>query len=241
MFEFNNEINEYYFRTRRYDPHIGRLTTIDPAEGCFKDPLSLNVYLYCQNDPMNRTDPTGRLWGALAFAREIVTAGNVRNVYSALLLSSGRDLLDITESLSILQSNIAGYIDERSDRNKNLGQFEEFDPAETPLYFAPWRVTREECAFPASAELRCQEEIAVRASLAAGALHLSNYITGPLGPILNLAGGSMLIKGNVLGLIPFGLGVALDYATFHNAAKIREINDNADQAIKGYCDCSRFK
>jgi RHS repeat-associated protein len=56
---FDSEINEYYLRARQYDPQIGRFTSRDPVFGNFQEPMTLHRYLYCQNDPINRTDPLG--------------------------------------------------------------------------------------------------------------------------------------------------------------------------------------
>jgi len=43
-----------------YDPALGRLTAYDPVKGKYNNPLSLHPYLYCQNDSVNRIDPTGK-------------------------------------------------------------------------------------------------------------------------------------------------------------------------------------
>jgi len=56
---FDAEIDEYYLRARQYDPHIGRFTSRDPVFGKSKEPMTLHVYLYCLNNPINRTDLTG--------------------------------------------------------------------------------------------------------------------------------------------------------------------------------------
>lgn len=59
---FDDEIiDEYYLRARQYNPHIGRFTSRDPVKGKFEEPLTLHKYLYCQNDPINRIDPEGRI------------------------------------------------------------------------------------------------------------------------------------------------------------------------------------
>ena len=58
---FDSEIKQYYLRARQYDPHIARFTARDPVFGRFQEPLTLHVYLYCLNDPVNNMDPTGEL------------------------------------------------------------------------------------------------------------------------------------------------------------------------------------
>jgi RHS repeat-associated protein len=48
-----------YCRARYYDPTIGRFTTMDPLAGLSSDPLTLHRYVYCRNNPVMYTDPTG--------------------------------------------------------------------------------------------------------------------------------------------------------------------------------------
>jgi RHS repeat-associated protein len=59
---FDFEIEEYYLRARQYNPGIARFTSRDPAGREWMTPLTLQRYLYCENDPLNRVDPTGRLF-----------------------------------------------------------------------------------------------------------------------------------------------------------------------------------
>jgi RHS repeat-associated protein len=57
-----------YAINRHYDPRQGRFTQPDPlgmAAASLGDPQSLNMYTYCGNDPVSRTDPDGQFWGAL--------------------------------------------------------------------------------------------------------------------------------------------------------------------------------
>jgi RHS repeat-associated protein len=60
---YDSEIDQYYLRARQYYPRIQRFTARDPVAGKFDEPMSLHVYLYCQNEPVNMLDPSG-LWGA---------------------------------------------------------------------------------------------------------------------------------------------------------------------------------
>jgi len=55
----------YYLNTRWYDPVILRFTGRDPVRGKFKEPLTLHKYLYCLNNPINATDPSGEFLGML--------------------------------------------------------------------------------------------------------------------------------------------------------------------------------
>ncbi len=58
---FDKETGLYYLKARYYSPEIKRFLTRDPVRGELKEPLSLNPYLYCKGDPVNRVDPTGLL------------------------------------------------------------------------------------------------------------------------------------------------------------------------------------
>ena len=60
---YDSEFGQYWLRARMYDPALGRLTAYDPVKGKYNNPLSLHPYLYCQNDSVNRTDPSGKLYG----------------------------------------------------------------------------------------------------------------------------------------------------------------------------------
>jgi RHS repeat-associated protein len=50
----------YYFAARYYDPTLGRFTTQDPERGKLTDPQTMNLYVYCRNNPLKYTDPDGR-------------------------------------------------------------------------------------------------------------------------------------------------------------------------------------
>ena len=49
----------YYLRSRDYDPTIGRFLSEDTYHGIATDPLSLNLYTYCSNNPIRYVDPSG--------------------------------------------------------------------------------------------------------------------------------------------------------------------------------------
>ncbi len=58
-YEYDEETKLYYLNSRMYDPAIARFLQEDTYRGQANDPLSLNLYTYCVNNPMIYDDPTG--------------------------------------------------------------------------------------------------------------------------------------------------------------------------------------
>jgi RHS repeat-associated protein len=58
-YQFDDETGLYYLNARYYDPVNSRMLSADTYPGDIKDPLSLNLYTYCKNEPMMYSDPTG--------------------------------------------------------------------------------------------------------------------------------------------------------------------------------------
>lgn len=58
-YQYDEETGVYYLNARYYDPKIARFLTEDTYRGQPNDPLSLNMYTYCNNEPMMYTDPSG--------------------------------------------------------------------------------------------------------------------------------------------------------------------------------------
>lgn len=57
--QFDNESGLYYLRARYYDPSVGRFISEDTYEGKNNNPLSLNMYIYVENNPLRWADPSG--------------------------------------------------------------------------------------------------------------------------------------------------------------------------------------
>jgi RHS repeat-associated protein len=58
---YDNETKMYYLPARYYDPSACRFLSPDPARPSAGNPLSLNRFSYCENDPVNASDPTGAI------------------------------------------------------------------------------------------------------------------------------------------------------------------------------------
>lgn len=61
----------YYLRNRYYDPGLGRFISPDIYRGDLSQPLSLNRYIYCENNPIKYVDPSGNV----LVADDLIIAG----------------------------------------------------------------------------------------------------------------------------------------------------------------------
>ena len=60
--EYDREEMMYYYRSRLYDPAIGRFTTPDAVIPSLIESKALHPYGYVGSNPMRYTDPTGQVW-----------------------------------------------------------------------------------------------------------------------------------------------------------------------------------
>lgn len=58
---YDIESGMYYLRARYYDPTTGRFISQDSNEGDITNPLSLNLYTYCYNNPVIYMDKDGHM------------------------------------------------------------------------------------------------------------------------------------------------------------------------------------
>jgi RHS repeat-associated protein len=85
-----------YLRARYYNPAAGVFTALDPFEGMWDDPMSINGYSYVHGDPTNLTDPSGECpWCVAA----IPVVGVVVLVVGAVLLLDAINKANRNESL----------------------------------------------------------------------------------------------------------------------------------------------
>lgn len=93
---WDREFRLYYLQSRYYDPALGRFISPDGID--YIDPSSINgmnLYAYCDNNPVMYTDPTGYaewwqwlLGGLLVVGVTVLTAGGAAFVTSTFGLSS---------------------------------------------------------------------------------------------------------------------------------------------------------
>ncbi|MEN2773818.1 RHS repeat-associated core domain-containing protein [Acetivibrio clariflavus] len=71
-YQYDKETGLYYLNARMYDPKIARFLQEDTYTGDPNDPLSLNLYTYCANNPLIYYDPTGHVYVPLEVPIEYV-------------------------------------------------------------------------------------------------------------------------------------------------------------------------
>ena len=81
---YDSKSGTIYLRARYYDPSTGRFISRDSYAGKNKDPLSLNLYTYCYNNPIIYTDITGN--NPLIIAGVVLTAADIVLVASIVAL-----------------------------------------------------------------------------------------------------------------------------------------------------------
>ena len=85
---YDDESKLYDLRARFYDAKLARFMQEDTYRGSPEDPLSLNLYMYCFNNPLIYHDPTGHnpLLAAIAIAATVsVAAGIVTSTFNSTL------------------------------------------------------------------------------------------------------------------------------------------------------------
>ena len=58
-YRYDNETGLYYLQSRYYNPEWGRFINVDGIVGQTGKLLAHNMFAYCQNDPVNASDPSG--------------------------------------------------------------------------------------------------------------------------------------------------------------------------------------
>ncbi len=100
-------VGQYFCNTRWYDPLLARFTGRDPVMGDFQEPMTLHAYLYCLNNPINATDPTGMV----TKEETVVATGTATSLGAA----AG------PQAMSILQ-NARAFVDMLNQRAAVYGQ-----------------------------------------------------------------------------------------------------------------------
>ena len=97
-YRYDGETGLYYLNARMYDPELARFLQEDTYRGEPNDPLSLNLYAYCHNEPLMYSDPTGHFWEGVG--RSLKRAASVVvDAASGYAYSFGNMVMDTERAL----------------------------------------------------------------------------------------------------------------------------------------------
>jgi RHS repeat-associated protein len=101
--QYDSDLGLYYLRARYYNPLTGRFLSRDPNEpklrkpgGTPVDPKKLHKYLYAGGDPVNRIDPSGRVF---EYAEELGESEEAVNALRATQIQVDKELFDACVAL----------------------------------------------------------------------------------------------------------------------------------------------
>ncbi|MDD3718331.1 MAG: RHS repeat-associated core domain-containing protein [Actinomycetota bacterium] len=112
----DTETGLYFMPARYYSPVLRRFLTKDPHPGSKSQPITLNPYQYCKNNPVNKVDPSGQydldaimsglsglsgLSSALEASLSQIAAG------AALIRGGGLQAASFASSMSSFRSSVA--------------------------------------------------------------------------------------------------------------------------------------
>ena len=110
---YDTETGLYYLRARYYDPTTGTFTQRDSYLGEERNPLTLNLYLYCLGNPVMNVDLSGR--GALSIIIDVLLLAAsftpwsymIRfTVISVYVIRFGMAVADLISANKILKKNV---------------------------------------------------------------------------------------------------------------------------------------
>ena len=80
---FDTETGLYYLLSRYYDPETGRFVNADGQFSIGGELNGINLFAYCDNNPISRIDPTGEAWWHWVLGAVVVAACAVAVVATA--------------------------------------------------------------------------------------------------------------------------------------------------------------
>ena len=87
---FDAESGFYYVSSRYYDPEIGRFISADTIDilGSSSDLYDMNLYAYCDNNPIVRVDSGGATWKLSLASGSVLASGGMVKIGAAAVLKS---------------------------------------------------------------------------------------------------------------------------------------------------------
>ena len=106
---YDKDAELYYLRARHYNPSTGRFVSEDSYQGNANQPLSLNLYTYCYNNPIRYVDPSGHV--VTEWDRQNLTSGQVA------MLEKLTDNYNEQESMGSVEGTYRAHLAAEAIRN----------------------------------------------------------------------------------------------------------------------------
>ena len=108
---YDSETGFYYLQSRYYDPATGRFINADSyASTDATGLLSTNMFAYCENDPVNKSDPSGEAFSLITIAVGATVGALVNAAGTALSnVAAGKDWNDGI-GLALLSGAVSGAV-----------------------------------------------------------------------------------------------------------------------------------
>ena len=115
-----------YLRARYYDSETGRFISQDTYRGEITNPLSRNLYLYTNNDPVNYVDPSGHFWNEISNWGKSVVNGvkNAWNTTVQTVKNVGNAISNaVSNVVSTVKNAVSSVTNAVTNTVKNVGNY----------------------------------------------------------------------------------------------------------------------
>lgn len=139
---YDSETGFYYLQSRYYDPEIGRFINADSyASTDATGLLSTNMFAYCENNPVNRSDPSGEAFGTISglivggltgalsayINGDDILAGTITGAVNGGICGLIVDSGVFTGGISLLLCGVTGVLCEASNQAANGKTIKDMD------------------------------------------------------------------------------------------------------------------
>ena len=105
---YDTETKLYFLQTRYYDPEVGRFINIDNIDYIDPETINgLNLYAYCNNNPVNYYDPSGQVVITIGIGFGLAIAG-VGAALLAWIEATFHPIENAVKDVGILMGDVVG-------------------------------------------------------------------------------------------------------------------------------------
>ena len=118
---YDTETGLYYLQSRYYDPEVGRFINADGVLGANEDMMAYNLFAYCSNNPINMSDPSGKVSFIVGLIIGVVASWVADGVLEATTgYGGGHWVAEGLKSLQSVLKNLMNWAFEK-EHEKELG------------------------------------------------------------------------------------------------------------------------